>query len=74
MTTLLTLFAAGVLTILLPCILPLVPIVLGVSLAGKRKVRPLVTVAGMVASFPPRPLQFVHRPLRPARNRAQDPR
>ena len=51
MTTLLTLFAAGVLTILLPCILPLVPIVLGVSLAGKRKVRPLVTVAGMVASF-----------------------
>jgi cytochrome c biogenesis protein CcdA/thiol-disulfide isomerase/thioredoxin len=51
MTILLTLFAAGVLTILLPCILPLVPIVLGVSLAGKRKVRPLVTVAGMVASF-----------------------
>ena len=51
MTILLTLFAAGVLTILLPCILPLVPIVLGVSLAGRRKVRPLVTVAGMVASF-----------------------
>jgi len=51
MTTLLALFAAGVLTILLPCILPLVPIVLGVSLSGRSKARPLVTVAGMVASF-----------------------
>jgi cytochrome c biogenesis protein CcdA/thiol-disulfide isomerase/thioredoxin len=51
MTVLLTLFAAGVLTILLPCILPLVPIVLGVSLSGKRKARPLATVAGMVVSF-----------------------
>ena len=51
MTILLTLFAAGVLTILLPCILPLVPIVLGVSLSGRNKWRPLVTSAGMVASF-----------------------
>jgi cytochrome c biogenesis protein CcdA/thiol-disulfide isomerase/thioredoxin len=51
MTILLTLFAAGVLTILLPCILPLVPIVLGVSLSGRRRLRPLVTVAGMVVSF-----------------------
>ncbi len=51
MTVFLTLFLAGVLTILLPCILPLVPIVLGVSLAGKRKARPLVTVVGMVLSF-----------------------
>src|SRR5512140_3999953 len=51
MTLLATLFLAGVLTILLPCILPLVPIVLGVSLAGRRKLRPLLTTAGMVASF-----------------------
>ncbi len=51
MSILLTLFAAGVLTILLPCILPLVPIVLGVSLSGRRRSRPLVTVLGMVASF-----------------------
>jgi hypothetical protein len=51
MTILLTLFAAGVLTILLPCILPLVPIVLGVSLSGRNKWRPLVTAAGMAASF-----------------------
>ena len=46
-----TLFLAGVLTILLPCILPLIPIVLGVSIAGKNRWRPLVTIAGMVVSF-----------------------
>ena len=45
------LFLAGMLTILLPCILPLVPLVLGVSLAGQRRIRPLVIVAGMAASF-----------------------
>jgi cytochrome c biogenesis protein CcdA/thiol-disulfide isomerase/thioredoxin len=45
------LFLAGVLTILLPCILPLVPLVVGVSLAGQRRIRPLVIVAGMAASF-----------------------
>lgn len=46
-----TLFAAGMLTILLPCILPLLPIVLGVSIAGRSKWRPLCTVLGMVTSF-----------------------
>lgn len=51
MTLALTLFAAGFLTILLPCILPLIPIVLGVSIAGRSKWRPLFTVAGMVVSF-----------------------
>jgi cytochrome c biogenesis protein CcdA/thiol-disulfide isomerase/thioredoxin len=45
------LFAAGLLTILLPCILPLVPIVLGVSATGHRRTRPLVIAAGMVVSF-----------------------
>lgn len=45
------LFAAGVLTILLPCILPLLPIVLGVSIAGRSRWRPLLTVLGMVVSF-----------------------
>ena len=39
------------LTILLPCILPLIPIVLGVSIAGRSKLRPLLTVAGMLVSF-----------------------
>jgi len=46
-----TMFVAGILTILLPCILPLVPIVLGVSIAGRSKWRPLLTIAGMLASF-----------------------
>ncbi len=47
----LTLFGSGMLTILLPCILPLVPIVLGVSVAGASRLRPLAVVAGMVVSF-----------------------
>jgi len=51
MTLALSLFAAGSLTILLPCILPLIPIVLGVSVAGRSKWRPLLTVVGMVVSF-----------------------
>jgi cytochrome c biogenesis protein CcdA/thiol-disulfide isomerase/thioredoxin len=45
------LFIAGLLTILLPCILPLVPIVLGVSIAGRSKLRPLVATLGMVVGF-----------------------
>lgn len=45
------LFLSGILTILLPCILPLVPIVLGVSVAGHSRWRPLLVVLGMVASF-----------------------
>ncbi|MCF7844380.1 MAG: cytochrome c biogenesis protein DipZ [Kiritimatiellales bacterium] len=45
------LFLAGVLTILLPCILPLIPIVLGVSIAGRSKWRPLLTILGMLVSF-----------------------
>jgi cytochrome c biogenesis protein CcdA/thiol-disulfide isomerase/thioredoxin len=44
-------FVAGMLTIFLPCILPLLPIVLGVSIAGRSKWRPLFTVLGMVISF-----------------------
>lgn len=47
----LTLFIAGMLTILLPCILPLIPIVLGVSVTGRSKLRPLMTIAGMLVSF-----------------------
>ncbi len=46
-----TLFLAGLLTILLPCILPLLPIVLGISVSGRHPLRPLVTVSGMVFSF-----------------------
>src|SRR3989344_916853 len=51
MTLYLTLFLAGMLTILLPCILPLIPIVLGVSITGRNPWRPLLTIAGMLASF-----------------------
>ncbi len=51
MTLALTLFAAGLLTILLPCILPLIPIVLGVSVTGQNKWRPLLVIAGMLVSF-----------------------
>lgn len=49
--TLITLFLAGMLTIFLPCILPLVPVVVGVSIAGRSRFRPLLTVLGMVVSF-----------------------
>ena len=51
MSLVLILFTAGMLTILLPCILPLIPIVLGVSIAGRSKLRPLLTIAGMLVSF-----------------------
>ena len=43
-------FAAGALTILSPCVLPLVPIVLG-SAAQKHRLGPLALAAGLVASF-----------------------
>lgn len=43
-------YAAGALTILSPCVLPLVPIVLG-SAAQKHRLGPLALAAGLVASF-----------------------
>ncbi|MGY2732735.1 cytochrome c biogenesis CcdA family protein [Sphingomonas sp. UYP23] len=43
-------FAAGALTILSPCVLPLVPIVLG-SAAQKHRFGPLALAAGLVVSF-----------------------
>lgn len=46
-----TLLLAGILTILLPCVLPLVPIVLGVSIADRDRRRPAVTICGMLVSF-----------------------
>ncbi len=42
--------AAGVLTILAPCILPVLPFLLGTS-GGRSKWRPLMIVAGFVGSF-----------------------
>lgn len=43
-------YAAGALTILSPCVLPLVPIVLG-SAAQKHRLGPLALATGLVASF-----------------------
>lgn len=51
MTLFFTLFIAGMLTILLPCILPLVPIVLGVTVSSRNKWQPLITVLGVLVSF-----------------------
>jgi len=50
--TILTLFAflAGIVTILSPCILPLLPIILSGTIGGGHK-RPLGIIAGFVASF-----------------------
>ncbi|HHV23409.1 MAG: cytochrome c biogenesis CcdA family protein [Methanosarcina sp.] len=43
-------FSAGVLSVLSPCILPLLPAVLATS-AGKRRLRPLAIVIGVSISF-----------------------
>lgn len=42
--------AAGFLTVLAPCILPLLPLILGTT-AGQSRLRPLLIVAGFIASF-----------------------
>ena len=44
-------FGAGVLTIAAPCILPMLPLLLGVSLQQGSKWRPVFIVAGFVGSF-----------------------
>ena len=46
-------FLAGVITVLSPCILPLLPIILSSSLAGQNlgKARPIGVVIGFVLSF-----------------------
>ncbi len=44
-------FLAGVLTIAAPCILPMLPILLGASIGQKSRQRPLLIVAGFIVSF-----------------------
>src|SRR5689334_15363965 len=44
-------FLAGILTIAAPCILPMLPIILGASVSQKSKLRPLFIVLGFVVSF-----------------------
>jgi cytochrome c biogenesis protein CcdA len=44
-------FLAGVFTIASPCVLPILPILLGTAMAQQSKVRPLFIVAGFVLTF-----------------------
>jgi cytochrome c biogenesis protein CcdA/thiol-disulfide isomerase/thioredoxin len=44
-------FAAGVITAVSPCVLPVLPIVLAGGATGRGRRRPLAIVAGLVASF-----------------------
>lgn len=50
MTLLFLSFAAGVLTVLAPCILPLLPIVIGRSSQGGHKYRPLIVSASLAVA------------------------
>lgn len=44
-------FIAGVLTVLAPCILPLLPVVIGSSASGRSKATPYIVVASLAASI-----------------------
>ena len=44
-------FLAGVLTILAPCVLPLLPIIIGGSLADKNPLRPLIITLSLAGSI-----------------------
>ena len=53
MLLLLISFIAGVLTILAPCVLPLLPVIIGGSISGKtkEKSRPYIIAASLAASL-----------------------
>ncbi len=51
MTFLVLSFIAGVLTVLAPCILPLLPVVLGTSATGRSKATPYIVVASLALSI-----------------------
>lgn len=44
-------FFSGILTVLAPCVLPLLPIILGGSLAGQSKKRPYIIIASLIVSL-----------------------
>jgi cytochrome c-type biogenesis protein len=44
-------FIAGVLTVLAPCVFPLLPIIIGGSTGGKNYLRPILVTAGLVFSI-----------------------
>jgi cytochrome c-type biogenesis protein len=43
-------FLAGVLTVLAPCVLPLIPVIIGSSVTGKNKSKPFLVTAGLILS------------------------
>lgn len=51
MTLLAIAFIAGALTVLAPCILPLLPVVIGTSLSGRSRLTPYVVVASLCISI-----------------------
>lgn len=51
MTFLIVSFIAGVLTVLAPCILPLLPVVIGASAGGRSKWTPYIVVGSLAASI-----------------------
>jgi cytochrome c biogenesis protein CcdA len=50
--------AAGVLTVAAPCVLPMLPVVLGASIAGRHPARPLMIAAGFTLAFATLALAF----------------
>ena len=52
MTTIILIsFFSGVLTVLAPCVLPLLPVILGGSLAGQSNKRPYIIIASLIVSL-----------------------
>jgi cytochrome c biogenesis protein CcdA/thiol-disulfide isomerase/thioredoxin len=52
MTTIILIsFFSGVLTVLAPCVLPLLPVILGGSLAGQSKKRPYIIIVSLIISL-----------------------
>lgn len=51
MTFLIVSFIAGVLTVLAPCILPLLPVVIGSSAAGRSRATPFIVVGSLAVSI-----------------------
>ncbi|HMA78279.1 MAG TPA: DUF3179 domain-containing (seleno)protein [Candidatus Paceibacterota bacterium] len=51
MTLLLLSFVAGVLTVLAPCILPLLPVIIGSSVGARRKATPYIVIGSLALSI-----------------------
>lgn len=50
-TIILISFFSGILTVLAPCVLPLLPVILGGSLAGQSRKRPYIIIASLIFSL-----------------------